>query len=61
MQTVLFNDIRDDLTHGHNQMFSTEIRLFTFFVAGDGEEKLYTVTAVYCDSESSAPYSKIQA
>ena len=43
MQTVLFNYIRDDLTHGHNQMFSTEIRLFTFFVAGDGEEKLYTV------------------
>ena len=43
MQTVLFNYIRDDLTHGHNQMFSTEIGLFTFFVAGDGEEKLYTV------------------
>ena len=40
----MFSNIRDDLMHGYNQMFNTKIRLVTFFVAGDGEEKLYTVT-----------------
>ena len=28
---------REDSTHGHHQMVSTEIRLITFFAAKDGE------------------------
>ena len=28
---------KDDFTHGHHQMVSTEIRLITFFVVEDGE------------------------
>ena len=31
------NNTRDDSTHGHHQMVSTEIRLIIFFVAKDGE------------------------
>ena len=31
------NNTRDDSTHGHHQMVSTEIRLIIFFVAEDGE------------------------
>ena len=33
----LFNNPRENFTHGHHQMFNTEIRLITFFVAEDGE------------------------
>ena len=31
------NNTRDDSTHGHHQMVSTELRLIIFFVAEDGE------------------------
>ena len=33
---------RDDSTHGHHQMFNTELRLMIFFAAEI--EKLYTVS-----------------
>ena len=32
-----FNNTREDSTHGHHQMVSTEIRLMIFFAAEDGE------------------------
>ena len=35
------NNPRDDSTHGHHQMVSTEIRLITFFAAED-EKSLYS-------------------
>ena len=31
------NNTREDSTHGHHQMFNTEIRLIIFFAAKDGE------------------------
>ena len=31
------NNTREDCTHGHHQMVNTEIRLFIFFAAKDGE------------------------
>ena len=31
------NNTREDSTHGHHQMVSTEIRLIIFFAAKDGE------------------------
>ena len=31
------NNMRDDFTHVHHQMVSTEIRLTVFFAAEDGE------------------------
>ena len=34
---TLFQNIRDDSTHGHNQMVNTESRLMIFFAAKDGE------------------------
>ena len=34
---ILFNNTRDDFTHGHHQMVNTEITLITLFVAKDGE------------------------
>ena len=34
---TLFNNTREDSTHGHHQMVNTEIRLVTFFAAKDGE------------------------
>ena len=34
---TLFNNTREDSTHGHHQMVNTEIRLITFFTAEDGE------------------------
>ena len=34
---TLFNNERDDSTHGHHQIVNTEIRLIMFFVAEDGE------------------------
>ena len=34
---TLFNNTRDDSTHGHHQMVNTEIRLIIFFAAKDGE------------------------
>ena len=36
-QTPSSNNTREDPTHGHHQMVNTEIRLFTFFAAKDGE------------------------
>ena len=36
-QAPLFNNTRDDSTHGHDQMVNTEIRLIIFFAAKDGE------------------------
>ena len=35
--TLLFNNTRDDSTHGYHQMVNTEIRLITFFAVKDGE------------------------
>ena len=34
---TLFQQRREDSTHGHHQMVNTEIRLIIFFVAKDGE------------------------
>ena len=34
---TLFQQCREDSTHGHHQMVNTEIRLIIFFVAKDGE------------------------
>ena len=34
---TLFHNTREDATHGHHQMVSTEIRLIIFFAAKDGE------------------------
>ena len=34
---TLFNNTREDSTHGHHQMVDTEIRLIIFFAAKDGE------------------------
>jgi len=34
---TLFNNAREDSTHGHHQMVDTEIRLIIFFSAKDGE------------------------
>ena len=34
---TLFQNIRDDFTHGHHQRVSTEIRLIIFFVTKNGE------------------------
>ena len=36
-QTPSSNNTREDSTHGHHQMVTTEIRLITFFAAKDGE------------------------
>ena len=33
---TLFNNPRDDSTHGHHQMVNTEIKLIMFFAAKDG-------------------------
>ena len=35
--STLFNNTREDSTHGHHQMVNTEIRLIIFFAAKDGE------------------------
>ena len=35
--TMGSNHTRDDSTHGHHQMVKTNIRLFIFFTAKDGE------------------------
>ena len=37
MANTLFNNTREDSTHGHHQMVNTEIRLIIFFAAKDGE------------------------
>ena len=34
---TLFQNTREDSTHGHQQMVNTEIRLIIFFAAKDGE------------------------
>ena len=34
---TLFNNAREDSTHGHHQMVNTKIRLIIFFAAKDGE------------------------
>ena len=35
---TLFQQHREDSTHGHHQMANTEIRLIIFFAAKDGED-----------------------
>ena len=35
--STLFNNTREDSTHGHHQMVNTKIRLITFFAGKDGE------------------------
>ena len=37
MVNTLFQNIREESTHGHHQMVNTEIRLIIFFAAKDGE------------------------
>ena len=39
---TLFQQTREDSTHGHHQMANTKVRLIIFFAAKDG--KLYTVS-----------------
>ena len=34
---ALFQQPREDSTHGHHQMANTKIKLITFFLAKDGE------------------------
>ena len=34
---TLFNNPRDNSTHGHHQMVNTKLRLIVFFEAKDGE------------------------
>ena len=34
---ILFQNTREDSTHGHHQMVNTEIRLIIFFAAKDGQ------------------------
>ena len=34
---TLFNNTREDSTHGHHRMVNTKIRLIIFFAAKDGE------------------------
>ena len=34
---TLFNNTREDFTHGYHQRVNTEIKLITFFAAEDGE------------------------
>ena len=36
-QTPFSSNTREDSTHGHHQMVSTEIRLIIFFAVKDGE------------------------
>ena len=36
-KNTLFQNTREDSTHGHHQMANTEIRLIIFFAAKDGE------------------------
>ena len=36
---TLFNNTRDDSTHGHHQMVNTEIKLIIFFVAKVSKNK----------------------
>ena len=38
---TLFNNTRDDFTHGHHHMVNTEIKLITFFVA-ENDEAVYS-------------------
>ena len=40
---TLFNNTREDSTHGHHQMVNTEIRWIIFFAAKDGSQKLYSL------------------
>ena len=35
---TLFNNTREDSTHGHHQMVNTEIRLIIFYAAKEGED-----------------------
>ena len=37
MANTLFQNTREESTHGHHQMVNTEIRLIIFFAAKDGE------------------------
>ena len=52
-QTPSCNNIREDYTHEHHQMVSTEIRLITFFAAKDGEglESAKTRLGADCGSD----------
>ena len=36
------NNIREDSTHGHDQIVNTKIRLFIFFAIKEEEEALYS-------------------
>ena len=37
IENTIFQNTREDSTHGHHQMVNTEIRLIMFFAAKDGE------------------------
>ena len=37
IENTLFQQHRDDFTHGHHKMVNTEIRLIIFFAVKDGE------------------------
>ena len=36
---TLFQNIRDDFTHGHHQMINTKIKLIAFFVLGEAASR----------------------
>ena len=40
---TLFQNTREDSTHGHHQMVNTKIRLIIFFAAKDGEALCYAM------------------
>ena len=39
---TLFNNTREDSTHGHHQMVNTKIRLLIFFASKDGEALIHS-------------------
>ena len=47
----MYNNTREDSTHGHHQMVNTDIRLIIFFVAKDGES-LYSQQKLGADCGS---------
>ena len=45
---TLFQQHRDDSTHGHHQMVNSKIRMIIFFIAKDGGA-LYSQQKQYCE------------
>ena len=60
---IIFNNARDNFTHGHHQMVNPEIELITFFVAIDGETYMVSKNKTCCwlRLRSSASHRKTPA